>query len=95
MLQNSQDRKDDWKIQIFRVQSQRRQQRILSVFHRIDHPGITALGTQSGPDWFVIVECSTFADQLRAARIVLTIDPLAVRTYECEARPEEARTRRL
>lgn len=93
MLQDAPS-KAGWKIQIFRVQGERRQQRILSVFHRIDRPGITALGTQSGPDWFVIVECCSFADQLRASRVILTIDPLAVRTYESEARPEEVRTRR-
>jgi hypothetical protein len=85
----------DWKIQIYRVENERRQQRILSVFHRIDGPGIVALGTQSGPDWFVVLECSSFADQIRAKHIVLTIDPGAERTYEYEVRPEDVRTRPL
>ena len=83
----------DWKIRIYRVQDERCQQRILSVFHQIDRPGVVALGTQSGPDWFAIVECDSLAAQIRADRVVMTIDPRAIRTYECEARPEDARTR--
>lgn len=94
MLHNSSSQAD-WKIQIFRVQGHLRQQRMLAAFRRIDRPGVVALGTQSGPEWFVIIECSSLAAEIQARRVVMTIDPTAVRTYEYELRPEGARTRRL
>jgi hypothetical protein len=84
----------EWKIQIYRVQSGLAQQRMLAAFRRIDRPGVIALGTQSGPDWFVIVESSSLVAEIHARRVVMTIDPKAVRTYEYELRPEDARTRR-
>lgn len=83
----------DWTIQIYRVQDERCLQRIIAAFHRIDRPGVVALGTQSGPDWYVVVECDSLASQIHAGRIVMTIDPRAVRTLECETRPEDTRTR--
>jgi hypothetical protein len=85
----------EWKIQIYRVQSAIRQQRMLAAFRRIDRPGVIALGTQSGPDWFVIIECCSFTAEIHARRVVKAIDPKAVRTYEYELRPEDARTRRV
>lgn len=84
----------DWTIQIYRVRSESRQQSVLSAFKRIARPGVIALGTQSGPEHFVIVECCSLLNQFYARRVVLTIDPLAERTYECETDPEENRTRR-
>src|SRR4051794_15028872 len=78
------------KIQIYRVQSVRWQQRTLAAFRRIDRPGIVALGTQSESDWFVIVECNSLTTELHARRVVLAIDPKAVRTYEYEIRRPEA-----
>lgn len=83
-----------WKIHIYRVLDEARQQEILSAFRRIARPGVVALGTQSGPEHFVIVECCSLLNQFYARRVVLTIDPFAERTVECEAGPEEARTRR-
>ncbi len=83
----------DWKIHIYRVRSEWHQQRILTIFHRVARPGLTALGTRSGPDWFVVVESGSLASSIHAARIITTIDPRAVRTYEYESRPEDARTR--
>lgn len=77
----------DWKIQIYRVQSECRQRRILSAFQRIARPGVIALGTRSGPDWFVVVESCSYATEIHARRVVVTIDPTATRTYECEAPP--------
>lgn len=82
-----------WRIQIYSVRDCLSQQRILSAIHRIDSPGVVALGTQSGPDWFVIVECSSLVDQIRAHRIVTTIDPRAVRTYDHRSSPGDTHTR--
>jgi hypothetical protein len=79
----------EWKIQIYRVQSHRRLQRMLAAFQRIDRPGVVALGTQSGPDWFVIIECGSLSAEIHARRVVMTIDPRAVRTYDCELRSED------
>lgn len=92
MLHNS-SLKTEWKLHIYRVRDASRQQRILAAFIEIARPGVVALGTQSGPDHFVIVESCSLMNQVYARRVVMTIDPLATRTYECEADPEEARTR--
>lgn len=86
--------KTEWKIHIYRVRDASRQQHILSAFKQAARPGIVALGTQSGPDSFVIAECYSLMNEIYARRLVMTIDPLAVRTYECEADPEETRTQR-
>lgn len=88
MLQDSPQR--EWKIQIYRVRSAIRQQRILAAFHRIGSPGVTALGTQAGPDWFVILECSSLTDEIRARRVVMAIDPRASRTYQSRPGPVPA-----
>lgn len=76
-----------WKVQVFRVRGALHQRRILSAFRRIGRPGVIALGTHSGRDWFVVVECSSLPTEVRARRVVMTIDPHAVRTYACEGRP--------
>lgn len=83
-----------WKIHIYRVRDEDRQQRIVSAFKQMARPGVVALGTQSGPDFFVIVECCSLMNEVYARRVVRTIDPLADRTFECEADPEEVRTQR-
>lgn len=76
-----------WKLRIYRVQDRVHQQRILTTFLRLGWPGVTVLGTQSGRDWFVIIECSAPTDDIRTSRIVMTIDPLATRTHECKGSP--------
>lgn len=87
--------KTEWKIQIYRVRDERHQQHILSTINRSERPGVIALGAQSGPDKFVILECCSLMNQIWARRIVMMNDPLASRTYECEERPEDVRTRRI
>lgn len=86
--------KTEWKIHIYRVRGKSRQQSILAAFKRIARPGVIALGTQSGPEHFVIVECCSLLNQFYARRVILTIDPFAERTYQYEAGPEETRTQR-
>lgn len=63
-----------WSLLIYRVSGAIRQQRILRAFHRIASPGMTVLGTQSGEDWFVIVDCDSLVHELRARRVILELD---------------------
>lgn len=71
-----------WKLHIYQVRTQKRQQRILSAFARIGRPGVVATAAESGPEWFVIVEFSTRSTEIHAMRVVRILDPGAVRTYE-------------
>jgi hypothetical protein len=68
-----------WSLLIYRVSGPARQQRILRAFHRIASPGMTVLGTQSGPDWFVIVDCDSMVHELRARRLIVGMDRAATR----------------
>lgn len=71
-----------WIIHIYRVKTRWHQQRILSTLACIGGSGIVATDVRSGSDWFVILECSTSATEIDAMRVVVAIDPDAVRTYE-------------
>jgi hypothetical protein len=82
-----------WTIRVYRVRSERCQQRIVDAFARIGRDEVTVSPAQSGPEWFVIVEYVTTPAEAHVSRVVLTIDPGAVRTYECEA-PVERRGQR-
>ncbi|MCW2770016.1 MAG: hypothetical protein JWR27_1449 [Aeromicrobium sp.] len=82
-----------WSLHVYRVRDQQRQQRILTAFERIAYPGVTALGSRSGPEWLVIAECQSFGDQIRARRVIRTVDPDAERDRRSELTPEEVRVR--
>ncbi|MCW2824914.1 MAG: hypothetical protein JWQ91_1831 [Aeromicrobium sp.] len=83
-----------WPLHVYRVRDEARQQSILRAFRRIAYPGVTALGSRSGPECFVIAECRSFGDQIRARRVIRIVDPDAERDRICELSPEEVRTRR-
>jgi hypothetical protein len=68
-----------WSLLIYRVSSDARQQRILRAFHRIASPGMTVLGTQSGPECFVIVDCDSMLHELRARRVIVGLDGAATK----------------
>jgi hypothetical protein len=70
-----------WSVEIFHVFDHDRQQRILEVFRDIGRPHVTALGTQSGPDWFVVVETSSWEDRFFARNIISAIDAHSTQTY--------------
>jgi hypothetical protein len=63
----------------YRLSSESRQQRILRAFHRLDDPGITALGTSKGGEFLVVLDCSSARAEIHARRVVLTLDLLAER----------------
>ncbi len=70
-----------WSVEIFHVLDHDRQQRVLEAFRDMARPDITALGTQSGRDWFVMIETSTVEDRFLARTTVTVIDTSATRAY--------------
>jgi len=75
-----------WKVVIFRVTDEDRLQRVLRAFHRMNRPGVCALGSHSGEEQFVIVECPSADAETHVRRIILTLDPYAVETHSTTAR---------
>lgn len=63
----------------YRVSSESRRRRILRTFGRVEHPGITATATARGDDLLVVLECASAAADMRARRIVLSLDLMAQR----------------
>jgi hypothetical protein len=75
-----------WSVEIFHVMNHDRQQRILEAFRDIGRTEVTALGTQSGRDWFVIVETCSWEDKFLARNTISVIDPHSTRPYSFKAR---------
>jgi hypothetical protein len=69
---------------IYRLTSEPRQQRILRAIDRIDHPGITALGTDEDGEFFIVAKCTTAAADIRVRRIVMSLDLLSERITPVE-----------
>lgn len=69
----------------YRLSSETRQQRILRAIHRLDHPGITALGTTRDGDCVIVIECGSAAAEVRSRQMVMALDLLAVRTETSRA----------
>jgi hypothetical protein len=69
-----------WSVEVYYVLDRDRQQRILEAL-RDSAREITALGTQSGRDWFVIVETGSVEDRFFARNIIKSIDVHAIRSY--------------
>jgi hypothetical protein len=63
----------------YRLTSEPRQQRILRAIDRIDHPGITALGTTQDGEFFIVTKCTTAAADVRVRRIMMSLDLLSER----------------
>ena len=77
----------------YRLSSETRQQRILRAIHRLDHPGIKALGTSRDAEAMIVIECGSAAEEVRSRRVVMALDREAVRTETrraAEAGPGEA-----
>ena len=70
-----------WSVEIYRVLDHDRQQRILEAFRDMARAEVTALGTQSARDWFVVVETCSWDDRLLARSTVAAIDVHAARAY--------------
>lgn len=73
---------------IYRLTSEPRQQRILRAIDRIDHPGITALGTARDGEFFIVAKCTTAAADVRVRRVVMSLDLLSERITPVEE-PDE------
>jgi hypothetical protein len=74
-----------WSVEIFRVLDHDRQQRVLQAFRDIGQPDVTALGTQRGRDWFVVVETSSWEDGFFARSTISAIDVHSTRAYSFKA----------
>jgi hypothetical protein len=74
-----------WSVEIFHVLDHDRQQRVLEAFRDIGRDDVAALGTQSGRDWFVVVETSSWEDRFFARSTISAIDVHATRTYTFKA----------
>jgi hypothetical protein len=70
-----------WSVEIFHVSGHDRQQRILEAFRDIAWADITAVGTRSRRDWFVVVETCSWDDRFFVRNTVSTIDVHAARAY--------------
>ncbi len=70
-----------WSIEVYQVLDQGRQQHILEAFRDIGRADVTALGSQRGHAWFVIVETRSGNDKNFARSTIATIDRHATRAY--------------
>jgi hypothetical protein len=70
-----------WSVEVYYVLSRQRQQRIMEALRDSAREEITALGTQSGRCWFVIVETSSVEDRFFARNTIKSIDVDAIRSY--------------
>lgn len=73
---------------VYRLTSEPRQQRILRAIDRIDHPGITALGTARDGEFFIVAKCTTAVADVRVRRIVMSLDLLSERVGQVDEIPE-------
>lgn len=69
----------------YRLSSATRQQRILRAIHRLDHPGITALGTTRDDELMIVIECGSAAAEVKSRQVVMAVDVSAVRTETTRA----------
>lgn len=83
--------RDHWSLDIYQMTSRSRQQRVLKAFARVDTPGVQVLGVVRVDSWLVIVDSVTIADEIRARRILLSIDPAAVRSHQAGPRRRSER----
>jgi hypothetical protein len=75
-------RKQRWSVEVYYVLDGDRQQRILEAFRDSSaREEITALGTQSGRDWLVVVETGSVEDRFFARNTIKAIDVHATRSY--------------
>ena len=77
-----------WYLEIVRVSSFERQQEFLRLLHEVD--GVTALGSSSGPDHFVIFECSNLRLKAAVEKFLTEVDPSSVltQTHQQMLQPE-------
>jgi hypothetical protein len=70
-----------WKVLVFRVSDEDRQQEVLRALQRADDLDVVALGNHRGDDSFVIIDCPTEVSQVVVQGIVGSIDPASSVSY--------------
>ena len=86
MTRAAPDHPRHWSLEIFQMASHRRLQRALQTFERVAMPGVHVLGVIRDDEFFVIVDATTLAEQLRSRQIVMSVDPMAVRAQSASPR---------
>ena len=68
-----------WYVEIVRVSSHELQQDLLRLLH--DVAGVTALGSTSGFDYYVIFECPDLRLKMAVEKLFVEVDPASVLTH--------------
>ena len=68
-----------WFVEVVQVTSPGKQQEVLALLHGIT--GLTALGTTSGRDHFVVFECADHSMKISAEVLIAEIDRHVIWTY--------------
>ena len=69
-----------WFVEIVRVSSYQKQQDLLTLLHEV--ASVTALGSSSGADHFVVFECPDQRLKLAIEKLFGEVDPASIATYE-------------
>lgn len=69
---------------VYRITNQVRQQRILRAIERVADPAITALGTTTDGEFFIVAESRTAVADMHVRRIVVSLDLSATRVSTVE-----------
>jgi len=72
---------DTWRVLVFHVTSEERQQEVLRAFRDITDLDIVALGSRNREGVHVVVDCPTPVAQVVAQGVVATIDPASSMNY--------------
>lgn len=75
---------------IYRVTNEARQQRILRAIQRVADPAITALGTTTDGEFFIVAECASATADMHVRRIVVSLDLSATRVTVSERLYDES-----
>ena len=68
-----------WYVEIVRVSSLERQQDLLRLLHEV--VGVTALGSSSDSEHFVIFECPDLRLKIAVEKLFVEVDPTSVLTH--------------
>lgn len=74
-------------LSTYQVSTESRQQRILRAIHRLDDPGITALGATRDDQPIIVIECGSATAEIRSRQIVTALDLMAERLETTRTAP--------
>lgn len=75
---------------IYRVTNEARQQRILRAIERVGDPAITADGTTTDGEYFIVARSASATADMHARRIVISLDLSATRVSTSERLYDES-----